>query len=121
MILVDSNVWIDHLHRADERLTELLTAKQVRCHPYVLGEVALGLLGPKRTLLNLLQRVRSADVASTGEVLDFIGSEKLHGKGIGYVDAHLLASCRLMTGSRLWTRDKRLHEQAERLGVAYAA
>lgn len=116
MILVDSSVWVDHLRGSDPVLVRLLTAGQVLAHPFVIGELALGSLRQRETVLGALQGLPQAIVADEGEVLGFIDRYALAGIGIGYVDAHLLASARLSVAT-LWTRDKRLNGAAQRLGL----
>ena len=118
MILVDTSVWVDHLQRGNAELAGLLNQGQVLSHPFVLGELALGSLQQRATVLDALQNLPQARVASADEVLGFIGANALHGVGIGYVDAHLLASVRLTPGAALWTLDKRLAVAATRLSVA---
>ncbi len=118
MILVDTCIWVDHLRRQDDRLTTLLTSCQVLVHPHVIGELALGNLKHRDAVLSLLQNLPQATLASDNEVLQFIGAHRLDGLGIGYVDAHLLASALLTPGARFWTRDKRLADVAKKLGVA---
>lgn len=118
MILVDTSVWIDHLRVSDERLTQLLVAGQVLVHPFVIGELALGNLRNRDTLLGSLQDMPQASVATESEVLRFIGQQNLFGLGIGYIDAHLLAAVKLVPGSLLWTRDKRLLTASVQLGIA---
>ena len=118
MIVVDTSVWIDHLRAGDERLVQLLVAGQVLVHPYVVGELALGNLRNRDTVLTTLQEMPQAGVATESEVLRFIGEQALFGMGIGYVDAHLLAAVRLTPGSLLWTRDKRLLAACAQLGIA---
>jgi predicted nucleic acid-binding protein len=118
MILVDTSVWIDHLRRSDAGLVALLLAGQVLVHPWVVGELACGNLQDRKLVLDLLQSLPLSPVASTGEVLFFIEQHALMGRGIGYVDVHLLASARLAE-TRLWTRDKRLVVVADALGMAY--
>ena len=120
MILPDTNIWIDHLRSPDGNFTSLLLNKRVRLHPYVLGEIALGLQGSTRRFVTLFSEVREAVVVDRSDILSFIEARKVHGTGIGYVDAHLLASTLMTAGGKLWTRDNRLRKQAERLGVAYA-
>lgn len=120
MILVDTSVWIDHFRSNDDRLTACLVAQRVLCHPFVLGEIALGRSLPKQ-LFEDLRRLPEATVARTDEVLTLIGDGSLAGSGIGYVDAHLLAAARLTRDAVLWTRDQRLHSIAERFGVAWKA
>ena len=118
MVLVDTSVWVAHLQRGNNELAGLLNRAQVLSHPFVLGELALGSLQQRVTVLNALQNLPQAHVASAGEVLSFIATHALHGIGIGYVNAHLLASARLTPGSMLWMLDKRLAAAALRLGVA---
>jgi predicted nucleic acid-binding protein len=118
MILVDTSVWIDHLRARDEQLTHLLVAGQVLVHPFVTGELALGNLRNRDTLLGALQDIAQAPVATEPEVLRFIGQNGLFGLGIGYIDAHLLAAVMLIPGSLLWTRDKRLLTASVQLGIA---
>ena len=118
MRLIDTGVWVDHLKSPDDAVIAALTSDDVLIHPFVLGELALGNLDQRSfTLLGLL-KLPEAVVARTEEVLFLIGVAKLHGSGVGYVDAHLLASALLTSDCRLWTRDRRLHAMAERLGVA---
>jgi predicted nucleic acid-binding protein len=105
MILVDTSVWVDHLKAGDDSLSELLHQGRVLMHPFVLGELALGSL---RLVLESLQGLPNAIAASDAEVLVLIETAGLSGVGIGYVDAHLLASVRLTPDASLWTRDKRL-------------
>jgi predicted nucleic acid-binding protein len=116
-VLVDTSVWVDHLRRHDDRLDELLGKLEVIVHPFVIGEVALGVLRRRTEVLGLLARMPAAPTVTHAEVMTLIASRDLSGKGIGYVDAHLLASAFLARAS-LWTRDKRLHAVASSLGVA---
>ena len=119
MILVDTSIWIDHLRDGDDDLASLLEALQVLVHPFVVGEMACGNLGNRAEVLELLGDLPTANAASDPEVLYFIDRHRLMGKGIGYVDAHLLAAVLLNPPARLWTRDKRLGTIAEELGLAY--
>jgi predicted nucleic acid-binding protein len=118
VILVDSSVWVDHLRSGNATLARLLDDGRVIAHPFVVGELALGSMRQREFILTALQDLPQAVVASDIEVLRFINQQALHGLGIGYVDAHLLASVRLTAGGSLWTRDKRLQSVADRLGVA---
>jgi predicted nucleic acid-binding protein len=118
VILVDSSVWVDHLRRGDAMLSRLLEHGQVLAHPFVTGELALGSLKKRAIILAALQALPQAVIAHDEEVLRFIDQHTLYSLGIGYIDAHLLASARLTTDGLLWTRDKRLHAAAERLGLA---
>lgn len=118
MILVDSSVWIGHLRTGDRGLARLLEAGGVLGHPWIVGELALGNLSRRDQILDLLCNLPSAVAASDAEVLGLIEDEELWGSGIGYVDAQLLAACRL-TPAPLWTGDRRLAAAAARLGVAF--
>ena len=119
MILVDTSVWVDHLRRGDARLAALLEGAGVLIHPFIIGEIACGSLADRGTVLELLQDLPMATVADATEVLVFIDRHRLHGKGIGYVDVHLLAAVALTQGAKLWTRDKRLRSAAQALGCAH--
>lgn len=120
MILVDTSVWVDHLRRGDPGLVDLLERSAVVMHPFVVGEIACGSLRNRESILELLQDLPAATVADSDEVLQFIERRALHGKGIGYVDVHLLASVALTEGAKVWTRDLKLHRVAEALGCALA-
>lgn len=118
MILVDSSVWVDYLRHGDATLAALLNRSRVLGHPLVFGELALGNLRQRAMIHESLQNLPQAVVARDDEVVRLIGAMQLFGKGIGYVDAHLLAAVRLTPGSRLWTRDKRLRALADMHGLA---
>jgi len=117
MILVDSSVWVGHLRHGDQRLVTLLEESQVLIHPFVVGEIALGSLKNRETILGSLKGLPQAATATDEEVQKFIESNALFGLGIGYIDAHLLAAVRLNAGSQLWTRDKRLGAIANSMGL----
>lgn len=118
MILVDTSIWIDPLRKGDATLADLLEQRRVLAHPFVTGELSLGSLRQREIVLNSLQELPQAEIAHDEEVLHFIADEALFGLGIGYVDAHLLASVRLTPGTSIWTRDKRLLAAAARLSLA---
>jgi predicted nucleic acid-binding protein len=118
LILVDTSVWVDHLRRGENRLAALLERNVVAMHPFVVGEIACGNVSDRSVILELLQELPAVTVADSDEALVFIERHRLYGKGIGYVDIHLLASVALTNGARLWTRDKRLHSVADDLGLA---
>jgi predicted nucleic acid-binding protein len=119
LILVDTSVWFDHLRRGDLRLRRLLENGRVLAHPFVLGEIACGSLSDRAMLLDLLRHLPMASLAEAEEVLAFIDRHRIHGKGVGYVDVHLLAAVALTAGASLWTRDKRLNAIAVGLDCAY--
>lgn len=119
MILVDTSVWIDFF-RGDYRtdlLRDLLESNEVRLHPWVLGELALGSLGSRRVgVLNDLSRIGSVEIVPQDEVLAFVEHHALAGRGVGWVDVNLLASARV-GGVDLWTHDRRLRDAAVAAGV----
>lgn len=117
MILVDTSIWIDHLRHGDELLASFLNDRRVLIHPYVIGEIALGNFRDRTGLLHAFARLPKAVVAKDAEVLLFIDRHRLAGTGIGYVDAHLLASVRLTPDAAIWTRDRRMLAAAERIGI----
>lgn len=119
MILVDTAVWIDHLRTGNAALAELLDRSSVIAHPWVVGELALGNLSNRTEILGLLHGLPQATVARHDEVLGLIEHDSLHGTGIGYVDAQLLAASRLTPDTRLWSTDKRLVAVAKRLGLSF--
>ncbi len=118
MILVDTSVWIDHLRVGDEHLSDLLNTSQVLAHPFVIGELACGNLHNRDDVLRLLDDLPRAPVASHEEVLHFIECNKLMGQGIGFIDAHLLASTALADAALIWTRDRQLQKAARKLKLA---
>ncbi len=119
MILVDTSVWVDHLRSTDTGLAALLTASNVLMHPFVIGELACGNLRKRDQVLALLRDLPRAAVGTDDEVLFFIERHTLMGRGLGYVDVHVLASVALHGAARLWTRDKQLRAAADSLGLAY--
>ena len=118
MILADTSVWVDHLRTGDQALAALLDAGTVLAHPFIIGELALGNLRQREIVLNALASLPHATVATDAEVLHFIERHALPGRGIGYIDAHLLAAAKLTAAAALWTNDKRLHSVAVQLGLA---
>jgi predicted nucleic acid-binding protein len=120
VILVDTSVWIDHLRKNEVGMRRLLGMGQVLSHPLVIGELAMGSFKRRDLLLSELSDLPSAKIAAHDEVLHFVSRHTLFGSGIGYIDAHLLATARLMPGTLLWTRDRRLLEVASKLGLAMA-
>jgi predicted nucleic acid-binding protein len=118
VILVDSSVWIDHLHRTDFTLVDLLENAEVCVHSMIIGELALGSLRDRSAVLSLLDDLPGTAIATHAEVRQLIESHALYGSGLSLVDAHLLAAVRLSATVKLWTRDRRLRSAAKRLGVA---
>ena len=119
MVLVDTSIWVSHLRKGDDRLAGLLNEGLVCCHPFVIGELACGNLKNRQEILSLLQALPSAETADHEEILAFIENNGLMGKGLGYIDVHLLGSA-LLSDVVLWTADNRLEQAASGLGVCYS-
>lgn len=119
MILADTSVWVDHLRAGDAELERRLSANEILCHPLVVAELALGSLKDRGLVLGLLDGLAQAPVAGTGEIRRMTEARRLYSRGIGFVDAALLAACLLEPGTRLWTRDRRLAAAAADLGLAF--
>lgn len=117
MILVDTSVWIEHLRAGNRRLKALLDEEQVLTHSFVIGELACGSLRNRTEVMALLEVLPQAREAEHREVLEFVERAQLHGRGIGWVDVHLLASARLSSAA-LWTFDRPLFKVASALKVA---
>jgi len=119
MVLVDSSVWIDHLHKSNVHLAVLLERSEVSVHPMVIGELALGSIPNRAKVIELLTDLPSPGVALHSEVMVLIESRGLHGRGLSFIDAHLLASVAISPDTTLWTCDKALRSAAETLNKAH--
>lgn len=117
MILADTSIWVDHLRSGLPSLAERLGEGGVLIHPWVIGELACGNLRDPARLLQLLQGLPQAPLATDDEVMLLIERHRLMGRGIGWIDAHLLAST-LLASARLWSGDRRLSVIATELGAA---
>jgi predicted nucleic acid-binding protein len=117
VILVDTSVWIEHLRSGVPDLTESLNTGIVWCHPFVIGELACGNLRNRAEVLELLGNLPTLPVATNDEVLAFIERRGLMGRGVGYIDVHLLAAVLLEPAARIWTLDRRLATLAAELNV----
>lgn len=117
MILADTSVWVDHIRRPNLQFVQALRAEQILSHPFVIGELALGGVTSKTAIAKEIKKLFFVPAATDAEVLLIIESYPLAGSGIGYVDAHLIASARLKPGTRLWTLDRKLQKVAESLGI----
>lgn len=118
MVLVDTSVWVEHLRHKRKELSSLLINGQVYCHPFVIGELACGNLQNRTEILGLLASLQRSIMTEGTEALEFIESNKLYGRGLGWIDVHLLSSA-LITGIKLWTLDQRLRKVAVEFGLAY--
>ena len=119
MILADTSVWIDYLRRGHPDFQNLLGMGRVAMHPFIAAEIALGSLRNRRKRLEEMDSLRAVRVAQLDEVRHMIEAHSLHSKGIGLTDAHLIASCLLTPGTRLWTLDADLKKVAESLGIGF--
>jgi predicted nucleic acid-binding protein len=118
MVLVDTSVWVAHLQKGIGGLEALLDEGDVICHPFIVGELACGNLKNRAEILSLLQTLPMANHAEHEEVMHFIENYSLMGKGLGYIDMHLLASA-MLTKVPVWTLDKRLSTISSKLGLEY--
>jgi hypothetical protein len=118
MVLVDTSVWVSHLRHENEDLQQLLLDGEVVCHPFIVGELACGNLKNRQEILTYLQSLPMTILAEDEEVLKFIENNQLMGKGLGYIDVHLIASA-VLTNVLLWTLDKTLDKFTEKIGVNY--
>jgi predicted nucleic acid-binding protein len=118
LILVDTSVWVDHLHAAEARLIGLLTEDEIGCHRLVIEELALGSMEQRGVVLGLLSGLYQFPTVTHLELLHLVDRRRLWGKGLSAIDANLLGSVALVDGARLWTRDKRLKAICAELGVS---
>ena len=118
MVLVDTSVWVSHLRDGNAELANLLNDGKVLCHPLIVGELTCGNLKDRAVILSFLQLLPMSIEAEHDEVLSFIENNRLMGKGLGYVDIHLITSA-VLTGVPIWTLDKKLAQAADSLYVKY--
>ena len=119
MVLVDTSVWVNHLRKSNAQLSDLLESDEVLVHPFVIGELACGSLSNREEFLQLLSALPFSEQATHEEVLGLLEDRKLFGKGIGWVDAHLIASA-LLSDAQLWSLDKKLVTVSKWLKIAQA-
>ncbi|HUL21801.1 MAG TPA: PIN domain-containing protein [Thermodesulfobacteriota bacterium] len=118
MVLVDTSVWVSHLREGEVGLEKLLIDGEVICHPFIVGELACGNLKNRLEILTYLQSLPMTILAEDEEVLKFIENNHLMGKGLGYIDIHLIASA-ILTDVPVWTFDKTLDKIAKKIGINY--
>lgn len=118
MILVDTSVWVEHFRKGNIGLDTLLQEGQVVCHPFIVGELACGNIKNRSRILSLLSTLPTAHTAEHEEVMHVIEKYQLMGKGLGYIDVHLIASA-MLTHIPLWTLDKRLNSFSKTLGTRW--
>jgi len=115
-VLVDTSVWIDHFRRRNARLSNLLESAQVWIHPFIIGELACGNLSRRTEVISLLEALPTVPLLDHEDVLHFIDVQHLHGRGLGWIDIHLLASARV-AGLPLWTLDRRFALATKELSI----
>ena len=120
MILADTTVWVDHFHKPESGLLEHLAMNGVLMHPMVIGELACGNLPRRKTVLHQLLSLPRIPEPTHESVLSFIESEALMGRGVGFIDFHLLCSVLCLSDVTLWTRDNRLNRIAGDLGIVFS-
>lgn len=117
--LVDTSVWIDLFEKGRDSFFNVAVHPNSRCHPFVVGEFAVGNLGGRHDFIDALKTVEKLSIIDDDTVLEFIIEKKLHSRGIGYIDCHLLASAYFLPNTLIWTRDKRLYAAMSQLGLAF--
>jgi predicted nucleic acid-binding protein len=117
VILVDTSIWIDHLHATDARLVSLLSDDEIGCHHLVIEELALGSIKQRDVVLGLLSNLYQFPTVTHPEILHLVERRRLWGRGLSATDVNLLGSVALVEGARLWTRDKRLRAVCADVGV----
>ncbi len=118
MVLIDTSVWIAHFQKSSEKLEELLVNGEVVSHPFIIGELACGNLKNRKEILSLLKALPEGPFVDEDEFLYFIDKNNLSGRGIGFVDIHILASA-FIAGIPLWTYDKKLHKVASDFNISF--
>jgi predicted nucleic acid-binding protein len=116
VILADTSVWVQHIRSAASELGSLLVHRRLVMHPFVIGELACGNLPERTRFIAALNNLPRTTIADHAAVIDLVETRKLMGRGIGWVDAHLLASA-LADQYDLWTLDRSLARVAEDLSL----
>lgn len=112
MTLIDTSVWVHHLRYGNNELRNLLDDGEVLCHPFIIGELASGAMKNRARVLDLMSALPEALVAEHDEVVHFLERTRLYGRGLGWIDLHLLASASLSQAA-LWTMDRALKRAAD--------
>jgi hypothetical protein len=120
VILVDTSVWIDHLRKSDPKLQTLLENDEVVIHPFVRLELALGAIANRENVLANLALLRQVPIAQADELFRVVELRKLYRRGIGITDLHLVAAALFDKSIFIWTRDQRLRDIADELGLRAA-
>jgi predicted nucleic acid-binding protein len=117
MILADTTIWVDHFRASNDRLQSLLHDEQIVMHPFIVAELALGSLKQRAIQLKALDDLPAVQVARIDEVRKMVEAQSLYCRGIGLTDAYLIASCLIHPPTLLWTKDNRLRDVADSLGI----
>ena len=120
-LFIDTSIWIDLFEKGNDAINRLIMGPSVCCHPFVIGEISVGNLGNRNEFISALHTIRQLNIIPEMKVLKFIREKKLYGRGIGYIDCHLLASVISVPHTVVWTIDKKFHSAASQLGVAYTS
>ncbi len=118
MILVDTSIWISHFRKKNALFSQLLLDEKILIHPWIIGELACGNFKNRKEILLLLNSLPQAQRVEQTEILFFIEKQKLMGKGLGFIDIHLLASA-LVSDALLWTEDRNLQKATQQLNAIY--
>jgi predicted nucleic acid-binding protein len=119
MVLANTSVWVSHLRHGNSKLQELLEARKVVSHPFIVGELACGNISNRVEIISLMQSLPMLDVVENEELLLFIEHKKMMGTGLGFVDVHLMAAA-VLAAIPLWTQDKKLKQACSQLNIDYA-
>jgi predicted nucleic acid-binding protein len=117
VILVDTSVWIDHLHASEARLVRLLAGDEIGCHHLVIEELALGSIKQREVVLGMLSNLHRFPTVTHLEILHLVERRRLWGRGLSATDVDILGSVALVDGAQLWTRDRRLKAVCNEVGV----
>ena len=120
-VLLDTSIWINHFKTSNPQVVQLLESELVVTHEFVVAEIACGSLKSREETIGYLKELNSLPTVFTQEVLLLIESRKLYSRGIGLIDAHLLASTLIVPDTQLWTDDKRLQNIATELDIGYCS
>jgi predicted nucleic acid-binding protein len=118
MVIVDTSIWVDHLYKGNSELEYLLNENKAATHPFIIGELACGAMKNRNLIVSLLIALPTSDSVTQEEFLLFIEKNKLYGRGLGFVDIHILASAAI-SNYKIFTRDKDLIAASEKLGIKY--
>jgi predicted nucleic acid-binding protein len=118
MILVDTSVWIGHFREGIGSLVEALVERRILGHPWVTLEIAMGSIARRAATIDALRALPQAPLIAMPELIRLVEEQQLFARGLGAIDVQLLAAIRSLRNAALWTRDARLADQGERIGLA---